>query len=650
MDFPSPNYTLSPRTGWTREHWEAVLARLTCGYVLAAERQGSPARALFPDDRSDRPDSVDALQAFGCIANAWAAWLRNPANPACLTFRGREMNLESLLRESLLDGTDPAKPHTYWGDIGHMDQRIVDQTNVSLALWLSRERVFNRMSGVERDQVIGWLAQVDGKKTWPDNWILFPAVSATVRLHLGYPASEADLDSRLDQIAAFYRGDGWYADGAGDEFDLYSAWVFGWHYLLCVAIDGERRSERLRLALDRARSFLSGFQYFFGANGVYAPWGRSLTSRFGAVGTFAIAHWLNAAPLEPGLLRRLSSGCIKYFVERGFFDSERHFARQGFHGDHPQAAESYVAPGSPLAACQGLFALTLDRDDPFWTEAEKPLPVEREDFDVALPAPGFALSGRRATGQVILLNSRSGHDSDVERHDYPPKYGKFAYTSHFPFNSVGASGPYAPDAMIALTADGQTFGYRTTTRAGGCTPGMIWCEFDETVRGEVQRIRVAIILWRDLQVRLAHLQPSLPVRAFEAPGTLGCRGAAAVSRRSDVEAGWEYAEAEVQAVAIRRLWGYDGQCASAPFLGYSNLNLAHPYSEQPMVFETHPGAGARNLAAVSLLRPMPFDPAEEFAGMAVAALPAGDFQIAFPDGENAYVALGEQVPRLERRR
>ena len=98
---PPLNYTLSPYTGWTRKHWEVVLARLTYGYVLAAERQGSPARALFPDDRCDRPDAVDALEAFARLGVSWGAWLRNPANPACLTFQGREINLEALLRQAL---------------------------------------------------------------------------------------------------------------------------------------------------------------------------------------------------------------------------------------------------------------------------------------------------------------------------------------------------------------------------------------------------------------------------------------------------------------------------------------------------------------------------------------------------------------------
>ena len=48
-----------------------------------------------------------------------------------------------------------------------------------------------------------------------------------------------------------------------------------------------------------------------------------------------------------------------------------------------------------------------------------------------MPAPGFMLAGRRATGQVLLLNSRSGQEYDAPGHNYTSKYGKFAYSTHF---------------------------------------------------------------------------------------------------------------------------------------------------------------------------------------------------------------------------
>jgi hypothetical protein len=643
--FPAFDFDLSPYTGWTRAHWEYILRRMTYGYARIAERSGSPARVLYPDDRRGLPDSVDAIESFARIASAWGAWLRNPANPATLKFQDHEINLEMLLRQALLDGTNRSNPYTYWGDIRHLDQRIVESADIAVALWMSRERVFDKMSVAEQEQIIAWLTQVDGKGTYTDNWILFTAMAQAVRHHLGFPAPEDDLDNRLMQIHEFYRGDGWYVDGPTDEFELYNAWMFGWHYLLWTWIDGERRPDHRQKVLDCGRSFIEGFLHFFGANGSYPAWGRSIVYRFAALAPFAVGHFLKIAPQDPGLLRRLSSGCIRYFYDHGLFEPEGHYVRQGYHGDFPPAGEAYISPGSPYWCCHGLFALTFDRDDPFWTATESPLPVERDDFELALPAPGFLVSGRRETGQVLLLNSRSGQEHDAPRHNYTSKYGKLAYSTHLPFNVIPVRGSYAPDAIIALTRDGQTFGHRLHSRSGAVAPGFMWSKFDELIDDELQPVWVAVVLYGDVQIRLTVIRPTLPVMAFEAPGALGCEQPTSIRRRSDPQAGWEYAEAEGRAVAIQRLIGYDSQNPSSPFLDQSNINLAYPYSEQPTVYESQASVTARCLAAASLVRPSAFDPAVALAGINVETEAPEIFRLTLPDGGTALVAPSETTPK-----
>src|SRR4026207_63141 len=179
--FPAFDFDLSPYTGWTRAHWEYILARMTYGYAKIAERSGSPARVLYPDDRRGLPDPVDAIASFARIASAWGAWLRNPANPSTLSFEGHDIDLEALRRQALLDGTNPANPYTYWGYIGRLDQRIVESADIAVTIWMSRERVFNKMTSAEQAQIMAWLAQVDNKGTYTDNWILFTAMAQAVR-------------------------------------------------------------------------------------------------------------------------------------------------------------------------------------------------------------------------------------------------------------------------------------------------------------------------------------------------------------------------------------------------------------------------------------------------------------------------------------
>jgi hypothetical protein len=646
--FPALDFDLSPYTGWTRAHWQYILARMTYGYAKIAERSGSPARVLYPDDRRGLPDSVDAIESFARIASAWGAWLRNPANPSTLNFQGHEINLETLLQQALVDGTNPSNPYTYWGDIGHLDQRIVESADIAVALWMSRERVFNKMTAAEQEQIMSWLAQVDNKGTYTDNWILFTAMAQAVRHHLGFPSPVDDLDNRLMQIGEFYRGDGWYVDGPTDEFELYNAWMFGWHYFLWTYIDGDRRPDHRELVLNRGRSFINGFLHFFGANGSYPAWGRSIVYRFAALAPFAVGHFLKIAPNDPGLLRRLSSGCIRYFYDRGLFDSEGHFVRQGYYGDFPPAGEAYISPGSPYWCCHGLFALTLDRDDPFWTATESPLPVEQDDFELVLPSPGYVIAGRKATGQVLLLNSRSGQEHDAPRHNYTSKYGKLAYSTHLPFNVLPVRGSYAPDSMISLTRDERTFGHRGHTRAGEVAPGFMWTKFDQVLDDELQPLWIAVLLWSDVQIRLTVIRPTYPVMAFEAPGALGCDKPSDILRRSDQQAGWEYSEADGRAIAIQRLFNYDSQKVSAPFLDQSNINLAYSHSEQPIVYEAQANIAARCLASASLVRPVPFDPAVEFTGIKVEIEYPEIFHVSLPDESLALIAPGETMPKRAR--
>lgn len=639
------DFTRSPYTGWTRDHWSKLFARVTYGYVLAAERQGSMARALYPHDYRPMPDDVDAVESFARIASAWGLWLSNPNNPAELEFEGRTLNLEEILKAALLDGTNRQNSYTYWGDVHDMDQRIVESADIAITLWFSRERVFNRLSESERTQIINWLAQMDSHSTYYDNWILFPVLPMAVRLHLGYPVDVELLDARLDQIEAFYRGDGWYIDGPYAEFELYNAWMFGWHYLWWAQIDGARRPDYTTRVLRRARSFLAGFQHFFGANGSYPAWGRSLVYRFSAVACFVTGYELGITSDSPGAVRRLLSGNLKYFYDHAFIDPTEHYIRQGYHGDFPPAGEAYISPGSPCWACHAFGVLRFDADAPLWTETEESLPVERGDYDLTLPAPGFVVSGRRNSGQVLLLNAGSGHLPENPRHNYVSKYGKLVYATHFPFNLLPAPKSYAPDAMIALTEDDRTFSHRFMSRAHQVAPGLAWSEFVAEAGDDPQLVRVAVLLWRDVQLRFTSVLTSHTVRVLEAPGALGAAGAASVTRRSDAAQGWEYAEAEGRALAIRRLYGYDAQRPSAPFLQFGNINLAYPYAEQPIVTEQEMRLGTRHFATASLLRPAPFDPAQELADIAITVMPDGSFEAQLPDGSAVFCTNANRLPQ-----
>ena len=71
----------------------------------------------------------------------------------------------------------------------------------------------------------------------------------------------------------------------------------------------------------------------------------SIVSR--AVACFETGHLINAAPMSPGVLRRLCSGSLKYFYDHQCIDPDQHFLLQGYHGDFRPRRRRIFHPGRP---------------------------------------------------------------------------------------------------------------------------------------------------------------------------------------------------------------------------------------------------------------------------------------------------------------
>ena len=63
-----------------------------------------------------------------------------------------------------------------------------------------------------------------------------------------------------------------------------------------------------------------------------------------------------------------------------------------------------------------------------------------------------------------------------------------------------------------------------------------------------------------------------------------------------------------------------------------------------MLYELQASVAARCLASAALVRPAPFDPAHEFAGIKVETESPEIFRVSLPDGRSALVAPGETTP------
>jgi hypothetical protein len=423
----------SPLTGWTRAHWEALADHL----LRSAARYATPDFAQFrlPGRNSASGVVSDGIEGFARTFLLAAFRIAGgPGDGGAWSLGGRG-ELIDRYATGLAAGTDNSNKRgaagTRWPEITDCSQQIVEAAAIAVALHETRHLLWDNLDAGTQDNVKAWLGGIVGKRTYLNNWILFQVVTEQFLASVDGPHDDAEIERGLDMIEDWYVGDGWYTDGAGQNYDYYIGWAMHLYPLLWTRIagpgnDGGRGDTYRR----RLRQYLEQYQYFFGADGAPVHQGRSLTYRYAA----AAPLWLGelaggATPLTPGQTRRLASGAVRHFTERGVPDSTG-LLTLGWHDTFLPATQYYSGPGSPYWAAKSFLGLLLSPDHPAWTDTEQPGANDRGDQVLAMPAPGFLLHSTRHDGIVRLLNHGSDHNPPPPapaRDD--PHYAKLAYSS-----------------------------------------------------------------------------------------------------------------------------------------------------------------------------------------------------------------------------
>jgi hypothetical protein len=274
---------------------------------------------------------------------------------------------------------------------------MVEAADVALAVWLSRESVWNATSAGEKAHISAWLAGADGKRTVDNNWHLFVVLVDTVLHALGCPYDAAERSRRYERARSFYRGDGWFSDGPDGKFDYYNVW--GFHYTL----DWIRRIDPQwdPAFLDAVRrDFAAKFKYFFGPNG-FPIMGRSVCYRIAAPAALVSASFLDPELVTPGEARRALDLAWRYFIRNGAV--ARGNVTQGYFASDPRILDSYSGPASCLWSLRSLVvAFSLSEDSDFWRRPGAPLPVEKGDFVLEIPAIGWRVIGDSGKADVRI--------------------------------------------------------------------------------------------------------------------------------------------------------------------------------------------------------------------------------------------------------
>lgn len=233
----------------------------------------------------------------------------------------------------------------------------------------------------------------------------------------------------LDLLEVWYRGEGWYADGDGRAFDHYNGWALHLYPVLDAYLSGD--AELAAHYGPRLSEHLESFSLMFGADGAPLHFGRSLTYRFAAGAAVGMGAVSGHTPLAPGVSRRLISGSLRYFLDRGA-TGEDGLLSLGWHGPHDATLQVYSGPSSPYWASKAFVSLLAPEDHPLWTAAEEPAPSESADRVLSLPSAGLLVQSTRADGIVRLHNHGSDHARPHEGESAAasdPHYARLAYST-----------------------------------------------------------------------------------------------------------------------------------------------------------------------------------------------------------------------------
>ena len=592
------NRNLSPQTGWTRDHWNELFGKMMSGIAGFANEEDATVEFPGRPSRGGSDLNIDRMESVSRSMLLAAPWMYSSIENILETSAGN-IDVPALFRNLLLSGTDKSSA-SYWGDAINCNQRLVEMAAVGLNLYLSRDKLWNKLSEGEKSQIAAWLQTAIGKKSYDVNWVLFNLFINLFLRELGCDHSAAEIDRYLDRMDYWYSGNGWYRDGVHDNYDYYNSWTIQPYLLLWAWVDGARRPELRDRFIARTSEYLSTYKYLFAANGAYPCWGRSMIYRFAAVSVFPVAQLLGIESVSPGQARRICSGNIKYFLEKGALSDKNHL-QLGHLGEYLPIVEDYSGPGSPYWAAKAFWSFLLPAEHPFWTAKEEPNEVEKGDFSIAVPAAGLLVRGRKSSGLVELYNQRS-------RHNVKKKYSNFCYTSHHGYEITVRDGSYCYDSSFCLTSvDGGEYIQRTRPNHLRTVPNFS-ASFMTLPDDDTVRVYSNVVLKDNFSIRIHRPFGAERFNAVEGGMSLGYDNGVAVKTAAGPD--WQYAEAGTLSTFIRNLSGYDEACETASHGGDPKGNSTlWPNSVVP-AFKCNSPLRHTNIYAVqAACDNAPFDPA-----------------------------------------
>lgn len=452
----------SPYTGYTRAHWLEITERLLAGVLPYFDPvTGIPKLPHAPGEDAFN-EGVAPPGSIGVDRQAFERIMMLAVIYSGATGRDRipgyDGSITEPFRRGMLSTLDPESPHTWGPPAGgeHAGSIFV------FGALMSPRFFWEPFTSEQRGHILDYLEQLAAARSYDNNHYFFHMMPLPL-LEANGRGVDRDLHtSRLERLLGWYRGDGWYIDGSNLSFDKYNAWGFQLYNQAVYRFDTRWRQQFGGRIAGITREFLRDYPYRIGRDGGPVPWGRSLSYRFAELAALGWASWNGLSPLPPGQARRIASGVLRYFWEHGAQDQDG-MLHVGFRGTNATVAEFYNGPGTSYWAAQGLIALMIPENDPFWTATEEPMPADGgATVRVAMQGPAL-VSRVRADGEARLYPVRQPFSRAHQHWQRGVKYQQHAYSSELGWCALG-EGTDLGAGRTGISLDGTNWIYRDHAR------------------------------------------------------------------------------------------------------------------------------------------------------------------------------------------
>ncbi|KAI9149445.1 hypothetical protein HJFPF1_11498 [Paramyrothecium foliicola] len=379
---------------------------------------------------------------------------------ACLLAGNGEYRGTEWWIQGIKSGTDPENPE-YWGYPRDNDQRMVEMCPLGYALAVA-PAIWDSFSERERENVENWLGNSINEKNMPNtNWLWFRVFANLGLKKNGGKYSQERLESDIEHLNTFYRGDGWSNDGPEGihQMDYYSSsFAIQLLQLLYAKLAADEDPERVIEFKKRAQAIALDLVHYYDNEGRAIPFGRSVGYRFAMVsfwGALAYADVELPAPLTWGMVKGIVLRHLRWWQTQNDIWTSSGTLSLGYSYPNMYMTENYNSPGSPYWACLAFVCLAVPEDHPFWTSEEE-LPGDAIPKIKALKHPGHIMS--YLGGHCMLLSS--GQACSYPMKGTHAKYGGLAYSSAYGYSvppGLFSLEQYALASQLGLSDDGGEY-------------------------------------------------------------------------------------------------------------------------------------------------------------------------------------------------